>query len=430
MTRPERSTLPNGLRILTTTIPHTRSVSVGFYLGVGSRYEADSEAGIAHFVEHMLFKGSRRWPSPEAIATEIEGRGGVFGGSTGRETSQYYVRVVQSHLDAALDVLSDMLRQPLFPDEEIEKERRIIADELDMIYDQPESLVSVLASEMMWPGHPLGRDVAGSKASVAALGRDHLREFSRRTYTPLNTVVSVAGDAEHERVVESLTRLLGDWAGPAPLPFLPPLPFLEQPMLGMRFKETEQAHLVLSVPGLSRHHPDRFVLALMNTILGEGMSSRFFLELRERQGLAYAVDSSVDFLADTGALEAYAALEPAKCEEALLAILDEWVRMRQEPVPAAELQRAKEYTKGRMLLGLESSMAVAGWWGQQEIVRDEALSADEVIARVDAVTADDVLQMASLCFAGQRVRLALVGPLREEAPFRAILDRAQHILLA
>jgi len=378
----------------------------------------------------MLFKGSRRRPSPGAISTEIEGRGGVFGGTTGQELSTYWVRVVQSHLDAALDVLSDMLRQPLFPAEEVEKERRIIADELDMIFDQPDSLVSVLASEMTWPGHPLGRDVAGSKGSVAALRRDQLWEFSRRTYTPANTVVSVAGDAQHESVVESLTKLLGDWSGPRPRPFRPAPPFPDQPALELRFKETEQAHMILRVPGLSRHHPDRFALALLNTILGEGMSSRLFLELRERQGLAYAIDSGVGFLADTGFLEAYAALDPALCEPALLAILGEWLRLCEEPVPTDELQRAKEYTKGRLLLGLESSMAVAGWWGQQELVRDEVMSADEVIGQVDAVTADDVQRLAGSSFSGQRLRLAVVGPLRDETPLEDVLVRAQQMLPA
>lgn len=425
-----KTTLDNGLRILTTAMPHTRSVSVGFYLGVGSRYETDDEEGAAHFIEHMLFKGTERRPTPAAIATEIEGRGGVFNGHTGREMTHYWAKVAQPHLDVALDVLSDMLLHARFAPEELERERRIIIEEMSMTFDQPDSLIGMLINETWWPNHPLGRDIAGSRASVAALRREQLLAFKARHYSPKSTVVSVAGDLEHEAVVDRLASLLGHWNGPPPHNYQPAPPPPEGPRLALCFKDTEQAHLILRVPGLSHHHPDRFALALLSTLLGEGMSSRFFLEIRERLGLAYAIDSSVAFLSDTGVVEAYAALEPSRIQATTRVILREWRRLREEPVSDEELQRAKEFTKGRLLLGLEDSMATAGWWGQQELLRDEVLSVDEVIAHVEAVTPADVRRLARQCFCGQRLSLAVVGPLKDEKPFRELLDEACDVLPA
>jgi predicted Zn-dependent peptidase len=424
----QKTTLANGLRILTTTMPHTRSVSVGFYLGVGSRYESDEEAGAAHYIEHMLFKGTERRPTPGAIASEIEGRGGVFNAQTGREVTHYWARVAHPHLGAALEVLCDMLRHSLFTLPEVERERRIIVEELNMTLDQPESLASLLINQLSWPNHPLGRDIAGTKTSIAALQRDELLAFQRRFYSPPNMVVSVAGAAEHEAVVQALAPLLGDWQGSPARRYVPAPAPQAYPVAKRKFKDTEQAHVLLRVPGLARSHPDRFGLTLLNTILGVGMSSRLFLELRERLGLAYAVDSSTAFLADTGVLESYAALEPAQAEATIRAILCQWKRVREKPVETAELERAKEFTKGRLLLGLEGSMAVAGWWGEQELLQGEALTGDQVISLVDAVTVDDLQRLAQQCFVGQRLSLATVGPLPDETCLHSLLAEAQDLL--
>jgi len=424
----QKTTLANGLRILTTSMPHTRSVSVGFYLRVGSRYESDEEAGAAHFIEHMLFKGTERRPTPGAIAIEIEGRGGVFNGQTGREVTHYWARVAQPHFHAALEVLCDMLRHSLFTPPEVERERRIIVEELNMAHDQPDSLVSLLINQLSWPDHPLGRDIAGSKASISCLQREQLLAFKERFYSPPNMVVSVAGAAEHEAVVQALAPLLGDWRGSLAVQFQPAPAPPACPVARRQFKDTMQAHVVLRVPGLPRSHPDRFALTLLNTILGVGMSSRLFLQLRERLGLAYAVDSSIAFLADTGVMESYAALEPAHSEATVRAILCEWKRVREEPVQRSELQRAKEFTKGRLLLGLEGSMAVAGWWGEQELLEGDVLTADEVIDRVDAVTVSDLQRLAQQCFVGRRLGLAIVGPLQDETAFHSLLGEAQDLL--
>ena len=426
----QKTTLDNGLRVLTTAMPHTHSVSVGFYLGVGSRYETDADEGNSHFIEHMLFKGTPRRPSPEAIATEIEGRGGIFNGHTGQEMTHYWAKVAQPHLDVALDVLTDMLRHARFAPEEVERERRVIADELDMTLDQPDSLVSLLINRTSWPDHPLGRDIAGSRASVTTRQREQLLTFKERHYTPRNTVVSVAGNLDHKAVLERLTALLSDWKGPEPPGYAPAPPPPDRPRLAVHHKDTQQTHLILRVPGLPRHHPDRFALALLNTILGEGMSSRLFLQVRERLGLAYAIDSQVAFLSDTGVMEVYAALEPTCTEAAAGVILQEWQKLRSAPVETAELQRAKEFSKGRLLLGLEDSMAVAGWWGQQELLRGEAWSVDDIIAAVDAVTTADIQRLAGQCFQGQRLSLAVVGPMEGSASLRSLLDEAGERLPA
>jgi predicted Zn-dependent peptidase len=395
---------------------------------MGSRYETDHEAGASHFIEHMLFKGTERRPAPEDISGEIEGRGGVINGQTTREVTQFWAKVAHPHLQAALDVLCDMLRNSLFAASEMERERRIIVEELNMALDQPDSLVALLINRMSWPDHPLGRDVAGSRDNVSSIQRDQLLAFKEMYCSPQNMVVSVAGATDHETVERILVGLLGDWTGALPRKYLPAPPPRCAPGLTLHTTDTEQAHVVLRVPGLHRRHPDRFALSLMNTVLGVGMSSRLFVQLRERLGLAYAVDSGVAFLGDTGILEAYAALEPSQTEATVQALVREWQRLREEPVAEAEIQRAKEFTKGRLLLGLEGSMAVAGWWGEQELLGDRKLSVEEVIERIDAITVDDIQRLALQCLIGDRISMAIVGPLEDEAPLRTLLNDAQHSL--
>jgi predicted Zn-dependent peptidase len=424
----QKTTLPNGLRILTETMPHTRSVSVGFYFGVGSRYESGGDIGAAHFIEHMLFKGTHRRPIPEAVAQEIEGRGGLLNAHTGRESTAYWVKIAASQLPVALDLLCDLVRRPLFDAEELEKERRVIVEEMNMMRDQPDALLSLTIDETCWPDHPLGHDIAGSLESIAAMERTRLLAFWEQTYSPPNLVISVAGKAEHQEVVRQVESLLGDWQGPAAPPYRPAPPEPDAPRMALRSKETEQAHLILRVPGLPRAHPDRFALGLLSTILGDGMSSRLFLELRERRGLAYAVDSSLSYLSDTGVLEAYAALDPANVPIAAAVILREWQRLQEAEVPANEMSRAKEYTRGRLLLGMEDSLSVAGWWGQQELLRDEAMTVDEVIAAVDGVTEEDIRRLANRHFRSRTISIALVGPMDDLGLLDALVEEARRTL--
>ncbi len=418
-----KTTLDNGLRVLTCAMPHTYSVGVGFYISIGSRYEQPATAGAAHFIEHMFFKGTEKRPAPEAIAREIEGHGGLFNASTSQEITVLYTKMQQAHLPLALDVLSDMLRHSLLTGNEVEKERRVILEEISSSQDIPEELVSLALHELTWPGHPLGWDVAGTPESVNGLGRDGLADFLLQHYGPANTVISVAGDVEHQQVVDMANALMGDWqAAPAPGFAGAPVNGVG-PRVALLNKKVEQSHLALHLPGLPRDHSDRFVLSLLNVILGEGMSSRLFLEIRERLGLAYAIDSYVSTLADTGVTGVYAAVAPDRALEALTAILGQLQRLRDEPVDEQALHSAKEFIKGRLLLGMEDTMAVAGWFGRQEAAGGEQLTVEEIVQRIEQIGAEDMLQVANQLFRADHGQLAVVGPhkRKDEARFKALL---------
>jgi predicted Zn-dependent peptidase len=419
----QKTVLDNSLRILTSAMPHTRSVSIGFFIGVGSRYESDEQSGVSHFIEHMVFKGTTKRPTARDIAAAIEGIGGLFNASTGREASTYWAKVAQPHLDIAIDVLVDMLRYAKFEPEEINRERRVIIEEINLTLDTPDSLVHLLINELVWPNHPLGRDVAGTKESLSTLDREDLLTYLKRHYQPNNTVVSVAGNVEHEAVVGKIAAFLGDWAmGEAASSYRPAEDNQAEPRLRIHYKETEQAHLCLSVPGIPRDHPDRFKLRLLNAVLGEGMSSRLFTEIREKRGLAYSIYSYVSAANDTGAVGVYAGVDPRRIEDAIKAILAEWDRLRRGSVPLDELVKAKEFIKGRLLLQMEDSFSVAAWVGRQEVLSPKVLTVDEVVEAIDAVTATDIQRVAQGLFLGEGLNLAVVGPFEDEKGFRELLE--------
>jgi predicted Zn-dependent peptidase len=398
-------------------------VSIGFFIGVGSRYESDEQGGLSHFIEHMLFKGTEKRPTAMEIAVAIEGIGGIFNAATGHESSLYWAKVAQPYLDIAVDVLVDMLRHSRFDPEEIARERRVIIEEINLTLDTPDSLVHLLINELVWPNHPLGRDVAGTKESLSALDRESLLAYLERHYQPSSTVVSVAGDVEHEAVVSKIAAFLDGWATGEVASYRPADGNQTEMRLRIHPKETEQAHLCLSVPGIPRDHPDRFKLRLLNTVLGEGMSSRLFTEIREKRGLAYSIYSYLSAMHDTGAVGVYAGVDPRRIEDAIKAVLAEWDRLRQKSVPADELTKAKEFVKGRLLLQMEDSFSVAAWYGRQEALSPEVLTVDEAIEAVEAVTAADIQGVAQDLFLGERLNLAVVGPFEEEKGFRELIEQ-------
>jgi predicted Zn-dependent peptidase len=407
----QKSVLDNGLRVLTVPMPHTRSVTVLLSLGVGSRYERQCESGASHYLEHMAFKGTTRRPTPRAISEAIEGIGGLMNASTSVESTGYWVKVAQDHFPVAADVLADMLRDPLFEPKEIEKERRVILEELKMIYDVPSHWVQVLFNREMWPDHPVGRDVGGSPETIAAMSRDDLLSYRVEFYHPQNLVVAVAGKIDHDHVVSEITEALGNWGTKdASAPCRPADQPGGEPSLIVETRPTEQANLCLGVRALPRKHEDRFKLRVLNTVLGEGMSSRLFQEIREKRGLAYGVYSSVHSLSDTGSLAVSAGVAPQNTPLAVSAILEEMVRFRDQPISADELFRAKEFIKGRMLLAMEDTFTNASWVGRQEILDDEILDLDEVISQIDAVQATDVQDVAGRLFQAESLVLAAVGP--------------------
>jgi predicted Zn-dependent peptidase len=328
--------------------------------------------------------------------------------------------VAQPHFQTALDVMVDMLLNSKFDLEDMEKERQIIIEEINMSYDSPAHRVALLIEELLWPEHPLGRDIAGSKESVAAITRDMLFSYLASQYQPSNTVIAVAGGIQHQEAVAAISQILGKWTDQQPHPGY--LAYQEKPVQRLRIetRDTEQVQLCLALPGLSFLHPKRFSLDLLNVILGEGMSSRLFTEIRDKMGLAYSIGSYADHFLDTGSLVISAGVETKNLPLAIEAILKELSRLT-KIIPESELNKAKEFSKGRLLLRMEDSRSVTGWLGGQEILMGRILSIDEVVSIIDAITAEELQQLAQELLVGDQVRLAVVGPVQPDEPLEKLL---------
>jgi predicted Zn-dependent peptidase len=422
-------TLANGLRIYLVPVPTFQSISIGIFVRVGSRYERRAESGVSHFIEHMLFKGTTRRPSARIIAETIEGVGGVSNAYTSQEATVYYAKVAAAQASTALDVLADMVRYPLFDPAEFEKERYVIGEELNMIYDSPDNWANVLLDQVLWPDHPLGRNIVGTPDSLANLSREELVSFFQAGYHPQNMLAAIGGAFEADKILAELTALLGDWpSGQAPH-FEPVLPPQTQARWYVEDRPIEQGHLCLAMRGLSRRDPDRYALSVLNAILGEGMSSRLFLNIREEKGLAYAVDSSLNLLQDTGSLAVYAGVDPDRAPEALQAILDELDNLRTELIPPAELHKVKEYLKGRLVLGLEDSFSRAAWVAYQALFMDEIKSPEQVLEAYDAITAADVLAVAQKVILPSAYNLAVVGPFGKGETLGRLISPAEPIII-
>ncbi len=416
-----KTTLANGLRVVTAPMPHTRSVSVSVYVGAGSRYELPEQSGLSHFLEHLCFKGTAKRPTPRSISEAIDSVGGVLNAGTDRELTVYYCKVARPHLELALDVLVDMVRRPLLDPGEMEKERGVIIEELASVADSPAQQVDILLDRTLWPDQPLGWDVAGSEATISAITRDTALEYLQRQYVPNNVVVSVAGAVEHAEIVRLAEEQMGDWRRGSPSCWFPAVNGQDGPRAAVLYKKTEQAHISAAVPGLSSWHPDRFALDLLSVVMGETMSSRLFQELREKRSLCYDVHTYVTHFLDAGAFTVYAGVDPARAEEAIVAALQELARVRDEGLPEEELAKAKELSKGRLLLRMEDTRSVSGWYGGQEILNGRILTADEVVGLLDAVTVDDIRRVAGLLTA-DRLNLAVVGPFRSDKRFLPLMS--------
>lgn len=416
----QRTVLANGLRILTSSMPHVHSVSLSLFVGAGSRYEREEEAGLSHFLEHMLFKGTRKRPSAKEIAEAVDGVGGVLNGVTDREYTVYYAKVARPHMALAMDVLFDLIRNPLIDRAEVEKERQVVLEELAMVADSPPQLADLLLDSIMWPNNPLGRDVAGSPETVGAITQEMLVRYLSEQYTPDNVVVAVAGNVAHEEVVEAVACALGDWPSGSPAAWLP-VSGDNGARCGVRYKSTEQAHLSLALLGLEMNHPDRHALSFLSVILGEGMSSRLFLELREKRGLVYDVHTYVSQFRDTGAFHVYTGVDPKNAVEALRVILGELEAMRDRGPSGEELTKARELSKGRLLLRMEDTRNVSGWIGGQELLLGGVRSVEEAVAEMEAVTLEDLQRVSREIIDPRKARLAVVGPYRSDRRFAGLL---------
>jgi predicted Zn-dependent peptidase len=416
----KKTALDNGLRVVTVSMPYTRSVSICIFIGVGSRYETEAQAGTSHFIEHLLFRGTQKRPTAREISETIEGVGGLLNGGTDRELTIYWCKVAKSHFPLALELLVDMLRSSKFNFEDIERERQVIIEEINMSKDSPSQWVDILIDELLWPNHPLGRDIAGCRESVATITRDKMLDYMSDYYLPSNTVVAIAGDIQHEETVAAVNRALGSWANRRSHPGFSAYKRRQNPRLQVGQRDTEQAHLCLALPGLPLLHPRRFVLDLLNVVLGEGMSSRLFTEIRDKLGLAYSIRSYVDHFLDSGSVIVHAGVEPGNLHVAVKAILEQLSRLKRI-ILETELAKAKEFSKGRLLLRMEDSRNAAGWVGGQEILTGSIFSVEQVMSIIDAITAEELKQLAQELLVSSQLRLAVVGPVADQESLEELL---------
>jgi predicted Zn-dependent peptidase len=415
----ERHLLPNGLRILTANLPYAQSVTCMVMLAAGSRYETADISGIAHFSEHMFFKGTERRPNARAIAGEIDAIGGEFNAFTGKESTAYFVKCAAEHRDVALDVLVDMLRNSRFDGEEIEREKGVIVEEMNMYFDTPRDYISGVYEELLYGDQPLGWDIIGRKETVRAANREAFLSYLDRWYHPDRMVVGIAGRIGDD-AVERVTELLGDL--PA---FSTGAPEPAKPYVNGRVKvftkASDQAHVILGVPSYPLDHPDRYALQMVATVLGGGMSSRLFTEVRERRGLAYYVFGMNHSYTDAGSLYSQAGVDINRIDEALTTISGELKGMAAETVPVDELEKARSFAKGRFVLQLESPQGLIMFGLRKEILERKAPDPDEVLEGISAVTVEDVQRVARDVIAEDRLRLAVIGPFDDPDRFEKLL---------
>lgn len=403
----ERHVFDNGLCLLTESMPDVRSVSLGAWLQRGSRHEGDENAGIAHFTEHMLFKGTST-RSAEEIAQQVDSIGGQLDAFTAKECASYYIKVLDEHLPRAVDLIADLLLRPAFRDDDILREKKVIIEEIKMVEDIPDDLVHEMFAESFWPNHPLGRSILGSPESVNGISVESLRTFFEQAYVGGNFVIAAAGNLEHEAVRDLIDRAFAGLASMGvPIDERPPTP---QPGLVQREKEIEQSHLCLGTHGYSQTHDDRYASYLLNTVLGSSMSSRLFQNIREKRGLAYAVSSSLESYRDVGTLTIYAGCDAAVVPEVVDLVVAELRNLREYPLPEDELQRAKDHLKGNLVLGLESTASRMSQLARSEIYFGRQVDLEENLSGLDRVTADDVQRVATDLFGDGELAATVLGP--------------------
>lgn len=423
----ERSVLANGLRVVTQAMPGARSVAAGLFVGVGSRREDEAHAGLSHLLEHLVFKGTRRYPEPGGLSEAVEGSGGSVNASTDRELTVYSARVPAEAAPRALEVIADLVLSPLLRPRDLIGEKPVIVDEIRMYVDSPGDHVFSLFDELLFGRHPLGREIAGTPRSVRRASHERVVAHWERWYRPANLVLSAAGAIRHEDVLRMANGWFdGEVASTAPTPLPAPLqaPATAPPgSLRVAFRRLSQGNLCLGMPGVARDHPDRWALDLLGAVLGDGMSSRLFVELRERRSLTYDVSTFGSTYADCGIFGIHAGFDPEQAGPLLFGILEQLERVVQEPVSDAELDRARAYTRGRLQLRMEETGAVAAWLGTGESLLPRILTVDEVIERLEAITADDLLRVARAYARPDLARLAVLGPFRSRQRFERMLAR-------
>jgi predicted Zn-dependent peptidase len=413
--------LDNGLRILTAPMDSAQSVTCAMMLAAGSRYETAETNGIAHFAEHMFFKGTERRPTARDISNEIDAIGGEFNAFTGKEYTGYYVKCAAESRDVALDVLVDMLRNSKFDAEEIEREKGVIIEEMNMYYDTPRDFISGVYEELLYGDQPLGWDIIGRKETIRGATHDTFRSYVDHWYKPSRMVVGIGGklgDGLHKRIAELLGDLpQADTGEPEPVR----VSLNGNAQVKVHTKASDQAHVCLGVHSYPLEHPDRYVLQVLSTILGGGMSSRLFTEVRERRGLAYYVYGLNHSYTDAGSLYAQAGVDINRIDDAVSTIAKELQTIAQNAVPADELEKAKSFAKGRFVLQLETSQGLIMFGLRREVLESRTPDPEEILAEVGKVTAEDVQRVARDLIEARGTNLAVIGPFDDPARFEKLL---------
>jgi len=406
-----KEVLDNGVRVVFHHMPHMSSATAGVWIGTGSRYETELNNGISHFLEHLLFKGTERRTCRQ-LKEAIESKGGILNAFTAEEMTCYWAKVIPKHLPEALDVLCDMAKAPLLAPEEIEKEKRVILEEISMYLDLPMHYVHVLFDQLLWPDQPLGQLIVGRKEIVQGFNEEILRQYMQKFYSAENITIAIAGAISIEDALKAI----------APFKELPKREKnifsavrIEQrePRINLFHKDTEQMHLCVGGRGYHRSHPDRYALILLDTILGGNMTSRLFEEIREKRGLAYEIRSTIHPLADTGSFVISAGIALDNLSETVKLILKELERIKQEDVSDLELLQAKDYCRGQLLLSLEATSSCMHWLGEHELTLAKIPTPEEVIAKIDAVTNSDIKRIAGELFTNENLCLATIGPVKD-----------------
>ncbi|MFI5184230.1 MAG: M16 family metallopeptidase [Vicinamibacteria bacterium] len=408
-----KEVLPNGLTLLTEAMPHVRSVAIGVWLKRGSRHETPAETGISHFIEHMVFKGTRT-RSAEMIASQVDSIGGHMDAFTAKEYASFHLKVLDEHLSLAVEILGDIVMNPLFDPLEMSKEKKVILEEIKMVEDTPDDLVMELFTQAFWPDHPLGRPILGTRKSVLGFGREKLRSFFRDVYRPSNIVISAAGHLRHKdtaRLVRRHFAGLGESGNGRVV--RPPRPAAR--IVTRSKKELEQVHLCLGTPAYPQSHRDRYGTYILNTVLGGSMSSRLFQNVREKRGLVYSISSGVTAYSDAGSFTVYAGTSLDSVGEVVRLTVEELKRLKGEPIPADEMRRAKDHLKGSLMLSLENTGSRMSYLARQEIYFGRTFGLDETLAEIEKVDAADVQRVSNDLFKGD-LAMSLLGNLKGYRP--------------
>jgi predicted Zn-dependent peptidase len=417
----KKITLKNGLRIITVPQSSTRAATCLVLVGTGSKYERKEISGISHFLEHMLFKGTKKRPRPIDVAEPLDKIGGIFNAFTGEDYTGYFAKVASEQLDLALDWVSDIYLNSLLPEREIKKEKGVLIEEINMHFDHPTSYVGILRNKVLYGDQPAGWDIVGTKESVSRIGRSQLLDYMKSQYIASNTIVCLSGKIKNSHVLNKVKNYFSEIRTGQPKKKPEVKEKQSAPNCLLHFRKTDQTHFCLGVRGYNIFHPQRFTQEILAVILGGMMSSRLFIEIRERLGMAYYIKASSESNPDTGYLVVQAGVDNQRAEKAIAAVLKEFRKISQKKIPKTELKKAKDHIKGKLALFLESSDALASFYATQELFKKEILTPEQIYAKIDKVSIEDILRVARDIFQPQKLNLSLIGPFKDQNQFKNIL---------